>query len=223
MIHARGLMKTYVVGGETVRALAGIDLDVAAGELAAITGTSGSGKSTLMNVLGLLDRADAGTYRLDGRDVAGLSGDALAVERGRRIGFVFQSFHLLARLDVVENVALPLRYARDPLAREKSVMALTRVGLGDRLGHRPNQLSGGQRQRVAIARALVIEPSILLADEPTGNLDRRTSQEILALFDALHAEGRTIVMVTHDPAVAARCPRRIHLVDGLVAADERSS
>jgi putative ABC transport system ATP-binding protein len=222
MIHARGLMKTYVVGGETVHALAGVDLDIAAGEMTAITGTSGSGKSTLMNVLGLLDRVDAGTYHLDGRNVAGLSGDALAAERGRRIGFVFQSFHLLARLDVIENVALPLRYARDSQARDKAVAALNRVGLGDRLGHRPNQLSGGQRQRVAIARALVIEPAILLADEPTGNLDTRTGQEVLTLFDTLHQEGRTILIVTHDPAVAARCHRRIHLVDGRVAADERS-
>jgi putative ABC transport system ATP-binding protein len=221
MIRARGLMKTYVVGDETVRALAGVDLDIAAGELVAITGSSGSGKSTLMHVLGLLDRPDAGSYHLDGRAVAALGGDALSAERGQRIGFVFQSFHLLPRLDVVENVALPLRYARDPKARVKAEAALVRVGLGDRLAHKPTQLSGGQRQRVAIARALVINPAILLADEPTGNLDSHTGQEVLALFDTLHQEGRTILIVTHDPAVAARCPRQIHLVDGRVATDHR--
>ena len=221
MIRARKLEKRYEVGGETVRALAGVDLDVAAGEMLAITGSSGSGKSTLMNILGLLDRADAGSYELDGRDVSRLDGDVLAAERGRRIGFVFQSFHLLPRFNAVENVALPLRYARDPLARERAVAALVRVGLGDRLGHRPNQLSGGQRQRVAIARALVMDPAIVLADEPTGNLDSRTGQEVLALFDAIHAEGRTILIVTQDPAVAAHCPRRVHLVDGLVDSDER--
>ncbi len=220
VIDATALRKTYTVGGETVHALAGVDVRIRAGEMAAILGASGSGKSTLMHILGCLDKPDAGTYRLDGEDITAIHGDRLAAIRNRRIGFIFQSFHLLPRLDAVENVALPLRYARRADARAAAETALRRVGLGDRLRHRPNQLSGGQRQRVAIARALAGSPALLLADEPTGNLDSRTGEEILGLFAELHREGRTIVIVTHDPGVAARCPRRIRLADGLVASDE---
>jgi putative ABC transport system ATP-binding protein len=223
VIDATALRKTYTVGGETVHALAGVDVLIRAGEMAAILGASGSGKSTLMHILGCLDKPDAGTYRLDGEDITAIAGDRLAAIRNRRIGFIFQSFHLLPRLDAVDNVALPLRYARRTDARAAAEAALRRVGLGDRMRHRPNQLSGGQRQRVAIARALAGSPALLLADEPTGNLDSRTGEEILGLFAELHREGRTIIIVTHDPGVAARCPRRIRLADGRVASDEGAS
>ena len=221
VISVRGLERRYRVGGETVHALAGVDLDVAQGELLALTGPSGSGKSTLMNLLGCLDRPDAGSYRLAGDDVAKLSGDRLAELRNRHIGFVFQSFHLLPRLDAIANVALPLRYAGASDAKRRAVAALARVGLADRGSHRPNQLSGGQRQRVAIARALVCDPAIILADEPTGNLDSRTGDEVLALFEELNREGRTIIIVTHAAAVAARCRRRIRLADGKIVEDVR--
>ncbi len=221
MIELRGLSRDYRVGDEVVHALRQVDLDIDAGELVAITGASGSGKSTLMNLIGCLDRPDAGTYRLAGDEVAGLSHDALAGVRSRKIGFVFQSFHLLPRQDAVANVALPLRYQRRADAVARAEAALRRVGLADRMRHRPNELSGGQRQRVAIARALAGEPAIILADEPTGALDSRTGAEVLDLFQQLHRDGRTILIVTHDPAVAARCPRRVHLVDGVIDRDER--
>ncbi len=219
VITLRGIARRFAVGGETVHALTGIDLDLAKGEMVALTGPSGSGKSTLMNVIGCLDRPDAGTYHLAGEDVAALAGDRLAELRNRHIGFVFQNFHLMPRLDAVENVALPLRYAGATDILYRAEAALARVGLADRRHHRPNQLSGGQRQRVAIARALVTDPALILADEPTGNLDRRIGDEVLALFAALHAEGRTIVIVTHDAALAARCPRQVRLVDGRIIHD----
>jgi len=202
-----------------VLALDRVDLAVREGELLAITGPSGSGKSTLMHILGCLDRPDGGSYRLAGEDVSHMSRDRLAEVRGRRIGFVFQTFNLLPRMSALENVELPLVYAGAPDRRERARAALERVGLGDRLRHEPNQLSGGQRQRVAVARAIVAEPALLLADEPTGNLDSRTGGEILELFRALHEEGRTIVVVTHDPQIAAWSGRVVRLHDGRVVED----
>jgi putative ABC transport system ATP-binding protein len=187
--------------------------------MVSITGPSGSGKSTLMHIIGCLDRPDEGVYRLAGEDVSRMSRDRLAEVRNRRIGFIFQTFNLLPRMSSLENVELPLLYGGQPDSRAKAAAALERVGLGDRLGHEPNQLSGGQRQRVAIARALVTNPALLLADEPTGNLDSRTGQEILGLFRALHAEGHTIVIVTHDPSVASCCGRQVRLRDGRIVED----
>src|SRR5512137_2839528 len=184
-----------------------------------ITGPSGSGKSTLMHIIGCLDRPDAGRYLLAGEDVSSMSRDRLAEVRNRRIGFVFQTFNLLPRLSSIENVELPLMYAGRTDTREIARAALERVGLGERLRHEPSQLSGGQRQRVAVARALVTDPALLLADEPTGNLDSRTGQEILSLFKALNREGHTIVIVTHDPAIAAFCDRQVRLRDGRVSED----
>ncbi len=209
-------MKTYRLGGDEVRALDGVSLEIADGELLAVTGPSGSGKSTLMNVLGCLDRPDAGRYWLGGEDVSDLSDDDLARVRNRRIGFVFQSFNLLARTSALENVELPLLYARAEDSRERAAEALRTVGLAERMKHEPSQLSGGQCQRVAVARAIVTDPALILADEPTGNLDSRTGQEILALFADLNAQGRTVVVVTHDPSVAAFCRRRVHMTDGRV-------
>jgi putative ABC transport system ATP-binding protein len=224
IIRTEGLSRHYQMGDATIHALRGIDLVVRRGEFVAIMGPSGCGKSTLMNLLGCLDTPDAGCYRLGGRLVSGLSQLELARIRNREIGFVFQAFALLPRLSALANVEMPLVYAgvgmveRHRRARE----ALERVGLGDRARHRPTELSGGQRQRVAIARALVTGPRLLLADEPTGNLDSGTGAEILALFDALHHAGNTLVLVTHERAVADRAGRTIELRDGLVVRDERN-
>ncbi len=215
--------KTYRVGDGEVHALRGVSLAVAPGEFVAFMGASGSGKSTMMNLLGCLDRPTAGTYRLEGEDVSTLDRDARARVRNRRLGFVFQGFNLLSRASALENVELPLLYGDDgpgrAESRERAREALAQVGLGDRADHRPNQLSGGQQQRIAIARALVNRPTLLLADEPTGNLDSRTSLEILAIFQSLHAAGHTIVMVTHEPDVAAFTTRQVHLRDGALWSD----
>jgi putative ABC transport system ATP-binding protein len=215
------LHRHYEVGGETVRALDGVSFTIDRGEWVAIVGQSGSGKSTLMNLLGCLDTPTAGVYRLNGADVEGLADDALADLRNREIGFVFQTFQLLPRASALANVELPLVYRGVPRRerRARAEAALQAVGLANRMHHRPNELSGGQRQRVAIARALVGEPSLLLADEPTGNLDSATGEEIIRLFGELHARGHTIVLVTHEPRLAARCPRAIRLSDGRVVGD----
>jgi len=221
MIELKGIVKRYVLGEETVLALAGVDLFIGRNEYVALIGPSGSGKSTLMNILGCLDSPTEGQYILNGRDTSALRDDELAAVRNREIGFVFQSFHLLPRQTALQNVMQPLMYRRMTGAerRERAEHALSGVGLGDRLDHRPNQLSGGQRQRVAVARALVGEPSILLADEPTGNLDSRTSAEIMALFDALHAAGQTVIVVTHEPDIAAHTRRTIRVLDGRIVED----
>ena len=222
LIEIRELRKTYEMGAETVRALDGVDLTVEKGEYLAIMGASGSGKSTLMNLIGCLDTPSGGHYRLNGVAVEELDDSALAAIRNREIGFVFQTFNLLARTDALHNVELPLIYAGLPRAerRARAQRALERVGLGDRMTHQPNELSGGQRQRVAIARALVNEPSILLADEPTGNLDSATSGEIMQLFDELHAAGNTVLLVTHETDIAAHSHRQVVLRDGKVLADQ---
>lgn len=216
MIEVESVSKTYELGGATVKALNNVSLVIRDGEMAAITGPSGSGKSTLMHILGCLDTPDAGTYRLAGENVAGLSSDRLAEIRNKHIGFVFQTFNLLPRLSALENVELPLLYARRDDARELAAEALKTVGLEDRMRHEPNQLSGGQRQRVAVARAIVTDPSMILADEPTGNLDSKTGQEILKLFQTLNEHGRTIIVVTHDANVASHCGRAIRLFDGRI-------
>ncbi len=224
MIKLQGVERTYHVGGSDVHALAGVDLTVEKGAYVAIMGASGSGKSTLMNILGCLDSPSRGSYQLDGTGVHDLDDDELAAVRNQKIGFVFQSFNLLPRADAVANVALPLLYAGVSRAERKrlAVRALERVGLGDRLDHQPNELSGGQCQRLAIARALVNEPSILLADEPTGNLDSATSREIMGIFDALSRAGTTVVLVTHEDDIAEHARRRIRLLDGKVTSDESS-
>ena len=221
MIEVEAVHRRYPMNGEVVHALAGIDLSIGSGEFVAVTGPSGSGKSSLLNLLGCLDRPDAGRYRLEGQDVSQLDDEATSDIRNRRIGFVFQSFHLLPRLTVLENVMLPLRFSRTPnaqaLAHAESLLA--RVGLSDRQNHRPNQLSGGQMQRAAIARALLMRPALLLADEPTGNLDSKSADDVLDLFQDVHASGQTVVLVTHDADVAARAQRRIRLHDGKVEHD----
>ncbi|HRD73303.1 MAG TPA: ABC transporter ATP-binding protein [Aquimonas sp.] len=221
MLVLRGIERQYRLASQTVRALDGVSLQIEPGEFVAITGASGSGKSTLLNVLGCLDRPDAGSYQLDGQEVAGLDDEAISAVRNRRIGFVFQSFHLLPRLTVLENVLLPTRFAHTgalpDLQRAQSLLA--RVGLSARLDHRPNELSGGQIQRVAVARALMMAPSVLLADEPTGNLDSRSAADVLNLFREVHAEGQTVVLVTHDPDVALQAPRLIRLRDGRIEHD----
>jgi putative ABC transport system ATP-binding protein len=220
VLEVRDVTKHYRMGAEVVRALDGVSLTIGKGEYVAIMGASGSGKSTLLNILGCLDLPTSGRYFLGGQDVSQLSQSALALARGRRVGFVFQTFELLARATALKNVELPLVYARAPNRRQRALEALGRVGLADRVYHRPNQLSGGQRQRVAIARALAQQPDILLADEPTGNLDSKTGKEILALFEELNREGQTIVIVTHDAEIAGRCRRVVRISDGKIIADE---
>ena len=215
----RDVTKVFRLGGHEVRALAGVSLDFHRGDFVAIMGTSGSGKSTLLNLLGCLDRPSTGQYLLGGNDVAALDDRALSRVRGRYLGFVFQSYNLIQQLSVVENIMVPLSYQRPqrPGGRELCERLATLVGLGDRLGHRPNQLSGGQQQRVAIARALVNNPHVILANEPTGNLDTATSIEIMDLLEALNQAGRTIVMVTHEPEIAARARTTVTLRDGRIA------
>ncbi|SEO61988.1 ABC transporter ATP-binding protein [Propionispora vibrioides] len=222
MIDLTDVTKTYVMGDSTVYALAGVSLSIAEGEFAAITGPSGSGKSTLMNILGCLDRPTSGSYRLDGQEVAALSDDQLAWTRNKKIGFVFQNFNLLTKLSALQNVALPLVYAGVEKTQrlEKAAQALARVGLEERKHHLPTELSGGQRQRVAIARALINDPAIVIADEPTGNLDTKSSLEIMDIFCRLHEQGRTIIMVTHEPDIAAYAKRVIHVRDGNITRDE---
>ena len=222
VVQLRGITKTYRIGREiTVNALRGIDLNIRPGEFVAIMGPSGSGKSTLMNVLGCLDVADGGTYVLAGENVGKLSDDKLAAIRNKHVGFVFQTFNLLSRLNAIENVELPLIYGGDRHGRrERALGALEQVGLGDRVHHRPNELSGGQQQRVAIARALLNDPSMILADEPTGNLDSRSSAEILSIFQRLNDMGKTVVMVTHESDVAAHCKRIVRMRDGVIAHDD---
>lgn len=221
IIRLRNVTKIYKMGAERINAMAGVDLDVDANEWVAIMGPSGSGKSTMMNIVGCLDRPTSGTYELDGKLVSRMGSAALAQVRNERIGFVFQSFELMPRLSALKNVELPLVYAQMSWLqrRKQAKAALARVGLADRMTHRPNQLSGGQKQRVAIARALVGNPSILLADEPTGNLDSRTTTEIIALFDQLHREGQTIIMVTHEEDVAQHAKRIVRMRDGRVYSD----
>jgi len=221
LIELDHITKTYDLGLSKVHALRDINFNISKGEFVAIVGQSGSGKSTLMNILGCLDVPTTGAYRLGGRDVSTLADDELADVRNLEIGFVFQSFQLLPRASALENVELPLIYrgVGPKERRAKAKAALDRVQLGDRMHHKPTELSGGQRQRVAIARALVTDPSLLLADEPTGNLDSATGEDIIRLFLALHAAGNTIVLVTHEPKLAARCPRAVRVVDGLVVAD----
>ena len=221
IIRVRGLTREYRMASETIQALAGVDLEIAKNEYVAIMGPSGSGKSTMMNVIGCLDTPTAGEYWLNGVEVSRMTDDELAQVRNREIGFVFQTFNLLPRASAMHNVELPLIYAGTRAAdrRERAGRALERVGLGDRMHHKPNELSGGQRQRVAIARALVNDPSILLADEPTGNLDSTTSEEIMAVFADLHSQGQTVIMVTHEADIAAHAHRVVTLRDGCVFSD----
>lgn len=221
VIKLTDVVRTYKVGSEQIRALNGVNLEIHENEYVAVMGHSGSGKSTLMNVLGCLDRATSGTYELDGQDTTKLGAAALARVRNERIGFVFQSFELLGKMSALKNVELPLIYSRHGwgVRRTKARSALERVGLAERASHKPNQLSGGERQRVAIARALVNTPSLLLADEPTGNLDSRTTEEILAIFDRLHSEGQTILIVTHEDNVAAHARRIVRMKDGQIISD----
>jgi len=223
VITLTGITKQYQMGDQTVHALQGIDLHIERNELVAFIGASGSGKSTMMNIVGCLDRPSAGTYFLNGKDVATMASDDLAQVRNEEIGFIFQSFHLLPRHTALDNVAQPLIYRGIPPSERKRMAreALVHVGLGERMHHRPNELSGGQRQRVAIARALVGKPSILLADEPTGNLDSATTREIMALIKDVHHNGQTVVMVTHEPDIAGQCQRIVRLQDGRVLSDQR--
>jgi putative ABC transport system ATP-binding protein len=221
MIKMDGIRKTYKMGAVEVAAVRGISLHVHRGEFIAIMGPSGCGKSTLMNLMGCLDTPDAGSYLLDGQEVAGLDDDALSAIRNRKIGFVFQSFNLLPRATALENVELPLIYRDEGGIRTKAAAALASVGLADRAHHKPAELSGGEQQRVAIARALVTDPAILMADEPTGNLDTKASEEVMALVQELHRQGRTVVLVTHEPDIARYAERIIHLQDGQMVRESR--
>ena len=223
LIRVQDVWKTYQVGEQQVHALRGLSLDIEKGEYTALMGPSGSGKSTLMNMLGCLDTPTSGQYHLAGEDVGQLDDDALADIRNRRIGFVFQTFNLMPRYTALENVALPMVYAGVSKAErvQRATEVLKQVGLADRMDHRPNELSGGQRQRVAVARALVNRPDLLLADEPTGNLDTKTSIEIMALFEEIHAAGNTVIIVTHEEDIAAHTKRVVRLRDGIVAKDEQ--
>ena len=225
VIEMTDVHRVYQMGDQVVRALDGLTVTVESGEFVAIMGASGSGKSTLLNLLGCLDRPTRGDYRLRGQQVGRLDDDSLARIRNREIGFVFQTFNLLSRLTATRNVELPLVYARTPPVerRDRALRMLDLVGLGDRADHRPSQLSGGQRQRVAIARALVQDPAMLLADEPTGNLDSESSGEIMTLFDTLHRRGHTIVVVTHDADIAARAERVVRMMDGRIVGDDRNA
>jgi len=222
VIDIENITKDYVMGEEIVRALRGVSLQIQRNEYIAVMGPSGSGKSTLMNMLGCLDTPTSGRYQFNGRNVAEMNDDELAAIRNREIGFVFQMFNLLPRSNSLRNVELPLIYAGiDPETREeRATQALVDVGLGDRLHHKPNELSGGQRQRVAVARALVTRPSIILADEPTGNLDSKTGEEIMALLEDLYYRGNTIILVTHERDIAAHARRTVHLRDGVIESDE---
>lgn len=221
-IRLRDIKKIYKMGGQELAALNGINLDIKRGEFAALMGPSGSGKSTLMNILGCLDRPTVGSYELEGKEVAHLSDDELAVMRNKHIGFVFQNFNLLSRISSLENVALPLVYAGVGASerRKRALQVLEAVGLGDRAGHLPNELSGGQRQRVAIARALVNNPEIIMADEPTGNLDTKSTKEIMEIFQEMHGRGKTIILVTHEPEIAVCANRQLLVRDGVVTRDE---
>jgi len=221
IIETRGLEKVYGSNGNAVHALRGVDLDIESGEFVALIGPSGSGKSTLMSILGCLDVPTGGTYALDGRQVEGLTGADLAAIRNEKIGFIFQQYNLLPKATILRNVELPMLYAGVPRRerRERALDLLARVGIPDKAGVLPGQLSGGQRQRVAIARALANRPALLLADEPTGALDTKTGEEVLALFRELHGQGNTVVLVTHDPGIAARAERRVELRDGLLLRD----
>ena len=221
ILQLRDVVKTYFMGDEAVHALSGVSLDIAKNEYVAIMGPSGSGKSTLMNIIGCLDVPTSGTYSLDGEMVAAKSEGELAEIRNRLIGFVFQTFNLIPRADIFHNVELPLIYGGMPKAqrRKRTEEAIEQVGLGDRMRHKPNELSGGQRQRVAIARALVFNPSIILADEPTGNLDSKTGEEIMGMLDSLHDSGQTIILVTHEDNIAAHAHRTVRLRDGKIESD----
>lgn len=221
-IRLRDIKKIYKMGGQELAALNGINLDIKRGEFAALMGPSGSGKSTLMNILGCLDRPTVGSYELEGKEVAHLSDDELAVMRNKHIGFVFQNFNLLSRISSLENVALPLVYAGVGASerRKRAQDVLEAVGLGDRAGHLPNELSGGQRQRVAIARALVNNPEIIMADEPTGNLDTKSTKEIMEIFQEMHGRGKTIILVTHEPEIAVCANRQLLVRDGVITRDE---
>ena len=221
MISLAGIDRSFQVGDQTVHALANVNLDISAGQYVSIMGPSGSGKSTLLNIIGLLDKPTAGVYKLDDRDVTGLSDEEQARVRLQKIGFVFQAFHLVPRLTALENVAVPMMLAGVNIGerRKRAAAALKDYGLGDRMDHRPNQLSGGQRQRVAMARATIMHPPVLLADEPTGNLDRASGHEVVGLLEKLNDSGVTLIVVTHDPELGQRAQRQLHMVDGKVHTD----